>query len=90
LVLLVNKFKINFIIETHSEYLIRALQLEIKKGNIKNNECNLYYFENHPESDTQIKQIRIDQSGLLIDQFGTGFLDESQKMMEELFKTKLN
>jgi predicted ATPase len=90
LVLLVNKFKINFIIETHSEYLIRALQLEIKKENIKNNECNLYYFENHPESDTQIKQIRIDQSGLLIDQFGTGFLDESQKMMEELFKTKLN
>jgi hypothetical protein len=87
---IIKGLKFNFIIETHSEYIIRAIQLLIAKKVISENEIRLYYFENPEAKGTNIKRIRIDRNGFLLDKFSSGFLDETEKAIEELFKLKHN
>jgi predicted ATP-dependent endonuclease of OLD family len=83
-------YNTSFIIETHSEYFIRSIQLEIARNSVTNKDVSLYYFENEKNKGTRIKQIRISNQGFLLDKFGSGFLDESQIKIEELFKIKQN
>lgn len=89
-----NKFNIQFIIETHSEYLIRRLQLltaDYKKEDIpklKPEDSVIYYF-NHPDEVAkgaeQVKEIHILNDGSLTDDFGSGFFDEADKIALELY-----
>jgi predicted ATPase len=83
------KYKIQFIIETHSEYLIRRLQRRTaeyynpKKKNdlsISTDFTQIYYFhppDNIPEGERQIYPINIQKDGALTKNFGTGFFDEA-------------
>ncbi|MGD2086711.1 MAG: DUF3696 domain-containing protein [Candidatus Aminicenantes bacterium] len=80
------KFNIQFIIETHSEYLIRNLQLQITEGNIKSNNVNIYYLNDSNDGREQVKKIQVDSQGNLTQQFGSGFFDESLMLQEELLK----
>ena len=86
-----NKFGCRFIIETHSEYLIRKLQYLTGKGEIEPDLTQLYYF-NHPnkipKGEKQIKKINIQKDGSLTDDFGTGFFDEATNWKFELTKLK--
>lgn len=80
---------IQFIIETHSEYLIRRLQrrtAEFYNENRKNeisiptDYTQIYYFyppDNVPEGEKQIYPINIQRDGALTKNFGTGFFDEA-------------
>jgi predicted ATPase len=89
-----NKFNIQFIIETHSEYLIRRLKLltaDYKKEDIpelKPEDSVIYYF-NHPDEVAkgaeQVKEIHILNDGSLTDDFGSGFFDEADKIALELY-----
>ncbi|MBS1647463.1 MAG: AAA family ATPase [Bacteroidetes bacterium] len=83
------KININFIVETHSEYIIRNLQLQIAEKKISHQNCKIYFFENN-KGTTNIKTIRVDSNGFFEDKFGSGFLDESQKAIENFFKVKHN
>jgi len=77
------KFNIQFIIETHSEYLIRKLQYLTAKGDIDPEFTQLYYFNNPdkiPHGEEQVKKINIQEDGTLSDDFGTGFFDEADKI----------
>lgn len=86
---------IHFIIETHSEYLIRKMQLltaetNKKKTNLKSNDSIIYYF-NHPKKilkkgEKQVKEIRILDNGSLSDNFGSGFTDETESLLLDLMK----
>ncbi len=77
--------KIQLIIETHSEYLIRKLQYLTAKKIISPEMTVIHYFydpkEERPEGEPQIKQINIQTDGRLTGQFGTGFYDESARLM---------
>lgn len=79
-------FNIQFIIETHSEYLIRRLQFLTAKKEIKPEDTIIHYLF-HPESEhtqktgEQLHTIRIQEDGRLDKEFGTGFFDESTKLM---------
>lgn len=82
-------FGIQFIIETHSEYLIRRLQTRTaefyidKKKNQPSisKECTqIYYFyspDQGPEDENQIYPINIMEDGSLTKNFGKGFYDEA-------------
>jgi predicted ATPase len=75
---------INFIIETHSEYLVRKTQLIVKKFEYEiapnENPFSVLYFNN---DDTQwIMQYRED--GKFKNTFGKGFYDESNNLTFEL------
>jgi predicted ATPase len=81
--------KIKFIIETHSEYLIRKLQLlvadtadELKKEDV------LIYYMDIENSNSIIKKIYIEDNGILTDKFGTGFFDEAANQALELMTIK--
>lgn len=86
-------FNIQFIIETHSEYLIRKLQYltanKEHKYNIKPEDTAIYYF-NDPKAlkkgDKQIQRIKIREDGILDGNFGPGFFDEASNLIKEIFK----
>ena len=90
---------INIVIETHSEYLIRRLQLLtnknvdkiLKDGNtnkLKPEDTVIYYFNdpnNIPDGQEQVYPIHINDNGTLTRNFGTGFFDEADNIALELF-----
>lgn len=51
-----------YIIETHSEYIINRLRLLIVKGELKEDDVNLYYFENNGKN-TKTHNIRLHKNG---------------------------
>lgn len=84
-----NKFKINFIIETHSEYLIRKLQYLTAKNDINTEDVVIYYFNADKHVTTQepkIKKIEIRENGNLSETFGPGFYDETTRLQFDLMK----
>ncbi|MEO7048251.1 MAG: DUF3696 domain-containing protein [Ferruginibacter sp.] len=84
------QFNIQFIIETHSEYLIRKLQYLTAKtdSNLKPEHTVIYYFyhpDQVPVGEDQVKKIYINDDGSLTDDFGSGFFDEADNIALELF-----
>lgn len=82
------KYKIQFIIETHSEYLIRKIQYLTGKGDLTPADTSLYYFyhpDEIPKGEKQVKKIEIGQDGRLSDYFGEGFFDEADNLAIQLF-----
>lgn len=86
-----NSFNIQFIIETHSEYLIRKMQYLTAKQKIKTEDTVIYYFHDPnevPAGEGQVKKIQILEDGSLSDDFGTGFFDEAANLELELIRLK--
>ena len=86
--IIVDLLRINIIVETHSEYLIRKLQYLTAKGIIEKDHIQLYYFhhpDNIPHGENQIKKININEDGSLTDNFGTGFFDEADNIAIDLY-----
>lgn len=88
-------FGINFILETHSEYLIRKLQYLTAKGDINTNQTVIHYIGNpdknrRAEGEEQIISINIKRNGHLSRPFGTGFLDEADNLAMSLLDFALN
>ncbi|WP_374756318.1 DUF3696 domain-containing protein [Dyadobacter psychrotolerans] len=80
-----------FIVETHSEYLIRKLQYLTAKKQVKPSDSVIYYFHdpnNVPKGEKQVKKIEILEDGSLSDDFGPGFFDEAANWELELIRLK--
>ncbi len=85
-----NFFGVNFIIETHSEYLIRKLQFLRAKNNFNQKTVLIYNMSkpslSNPKSGN--RKIEINLDGSLSESFGEGFFDEADKIALELFLLK--
>lgn len=81
-------YDIHFIVETHSEYLIRKLQNHIGKGTIKPDALSFLYVEDGNGSERKVRDIGIAQDGRLTDKFGSGFFDEADSLAMNLLKIK--
>ncbi len=86
-------YNIRFIIETHSEYLIRKLQTLVAKKELKPDDVALHYIYHHddakrPAGKPQVLNIKINEDGSLTDEFGTGFFDEATNWKVELIRLK--
>ena len=79
------EFKVKFILETHSEYFIRKLQILTKKGAIFPKNTVIYYENSLPNTNMKIA---IDNNGNLLGEFGEGFIDESDDLALKLLKLK--
>ena len=82
------KFGKQFIIETHSEYLIRKMQYLTAKKILKSEEDLVIHYFNTPEkADTEkrIITIHIKEDGTLTEDFGKGFFDEADNLSLDLF-----
>ncbi len=81
------KYNIHFIIETHSEYLIRKLQVMIadKDNTLTSNDVSLNYVEKNEKGVSHNRQIKILDDGRLDGSFGEGFYDEAGSLSRQLF-----
>ena len=75
-----------FLIETHSEYMIRKFQYLVLKDRIKAKDVLIYYFKdpNDTSDEPLVKKINIQKDGRLTSGFGKGFLDETGRLMASL------
>ncbi len=84
----------HFIIETHSEYLIRRLQLLVagvdvdEKQKLDKNDVSIAYIYTKEEAEKEnqpiVKNIAICEDGYLDDTFGSGFFDEATNLSRKL------
>jgi predicted ATPase len=76
------KYNLQFVIETHSEYFIRKLQVLIATDVLKQSDVNIYYFNKSSNKTAAEKcyEITIDEFGTLSRNFGSGFFDESSNL----------
>lgn len=86
-------YNIHFVIETHSEYLIRKIQTLTAKKKIEADEISILYvycpnIEQRPLYTPQVKSISIKPDGRLSDSFGPGFFDEADNSAMELLTLK--
>lgn len=83
-------FEIRFLIETHSEYIIRKTQLNIAEKIIPKDYIKIYYFQpiDKNESEPKILNIVINENGSLSEDFGKGFIDEAVNLKLQLLQIK--
>ncbi|MBV6511065.1 MAG: hypothetical protein FMNOHCHN_00544 [Ignavibacteriaceae bacterium] len=81
--------KTKYMIETHSEHLIRGYQLLIAKRKIKPEHIRFYYF-NPTKGKTKVVNLKVDNFGNFITPWPNGFFSEasdlSYKLLEEQLK----
>ncbi|SFN17242.1 AAA ATPase domain-containing protein [Algoriella xinjiangensis] len=75
------------IVETHSEYLIRRLQVLSIQNKLDRNNLGITYFPTELNQDPY--QLRINKDGSLDKNFGSGFFDEAGNHMLELMRFNL-
>lgn len=76
-------YNVHFIIETHSEYIVRKLQLLVAKHIVDREDISILYVYNKddkPLLEPQVKQIEIRKNGMLDGTFGEGFFDEADML----------
>jgi predicted ATPase len=79
---------INFIIETHSEYLIRKLQFLTASKKVGTDKSIIYYFNADKyvtATEPKVKAIEIQSNGSLSKPFATGFFDVVDDIALDLF-----
>lgn len=78
------EYHFRFIIETHSEYMIRKTQAMIATGDVKyeDNPFKVYYF---PEEGAPYDMV-YQQSGMFENKFDEGFFDEASKQQFSVIK----
>lgn len=85
------KHGIRFVIETHSEYLIRKFQVLVadKDCPLKADDVSLNYVDKGLDGVATNRKIGIAEDGSLMDSFGAGFFDEAGGLSRQLLKLSL-
>ena len=76
------QFNIHFIIETHSEYLIRRLQVRVAEKNIPAENVSVIYVDENSNP----YNMGVAQNGKFSQDFGSGFFDEADNAAIQLFE----
>ena len=78
-------FGLQMLIESHSEYLIRKLQILVAKAECNSEDIAIYYLD-QINSQVLVRKIGILQDGVLSEAFGPKFFDEASSEVMELFR----
>lgn len=86
-------FGIHFIIETHSEYLIRKMQYLIAsdQSDLVSSDVSVYYLHDPkhiPKGEKQVYKLDIREDGFINNDFGKGFFDEASTLSLGLLNLK--
>lgn len=86
------KYGLKFIIETHSEYILRRSQVLVSKEELNvganENPFCVYYFPIDTENELQPYRLEYQADGVFNRNFGNGFFDEASSSTLELLKLK--
>jgi len=77
----------NLLIETHSEHIIRKLQIMFAKGEITDKDVNINYFDNK-SGKTRVKKMEMEENGFFKEPWPDGFFDESYSLTKQLLKAQ--
>ena len=81
----------NIIIETHSEHMIRKVQVLIAKGDIEKDGVAVYYFNKDEKTGiTSIKEMELEYNGFFKEPWPDGFFDDSYNLARELIYARKN
>ena len=76
-----------FLIETHSEHLLRGIQVHIAKGNILKDDVAVYYIGKRKNGNGYVKEMKLTDTGLFEEEWPEGFLfEDSFNQSRELLK----
>lgn len=77
----------NILIETHSEHLIKKIQVLIANKELDKSNVRVFYFDNK-NSKSKIKEMEIEENGFFKEPWPDGFFDESYNLSKELLFPK--
>lgn len=86
-----NCHNVQFILETHSEYLVRRIQTLVAKQDspLSKEDVSIIYVNNRvQEGEKKVRQIEIADDGRLKEPFGPGFFDEADSLAMNLLMIK--
>ena len=83
----IKTFEVRFIVETHSEYLIRKTQVLTAEKYLSVDDTVIYYFSEYTGK-SNVSTISINENGSTSSEFGPGFFDEAGVLKFQLLKTK--
>ena len=81
-------YGVNFIVETHSEYLLRKIQTLVARKSLSSGDIAIYYFTG--ETDIPVREIGITPYGTFNQEFGPGFFDEADNLALSLMKSQMS
>ena len=76
----------NYLIETHSEHILRGLQVEVAKGNLDKDNISVYYVGKRKNGNSYIKELKLNDNGRFADKWPEGFYETGFKQAMELMK----
>lgn len=80
-----------YIIETHSEHIVRKVQVLIAQGKLSKDQVAVYYFDKDEISGvTSIKEMELEDNGFFKEPWPDGFFDDSYNLTKELLRANKN
>lgn len=80
-----------YIIETHSEHIVRKIQVLIARGDLPKEKVAVYYFDkNKTTGITSIKEMELEDNGFFKEPWPDGFFDDSYNLARELIYARKN
>lgn len=78
------------IIETHSEHLIRKLQVLVSDPNCKltNEDVAIYYIDKDESGNAYVKNLKLNPNGKFAEKWPSGFFDKAHELSMELLKNQ--
>lgn len=68
-----------WIVETHSEMIVRRLQRRIREGTISNDDVCVLYVDPQDDGSSTIERLELDEDGRFLDEWPHGFFDEGYR-----------
>lgn len=83
--------KKKILVETHSEHLIRKLQILVadKKYPISKDMVKIYYVDKNEKGDAQIEEMKLLDNGKFENPWPAGFFDRGYQLSRELARTSI-
>ena len=83
-----NKLKKQILIETHSEHLIRKLQVLVAKGKLPVSDLKIYYVDKNEQGIASVEEMELLDNGKFKKAWKTGFFDQSFELTMELLNAE--
>lgn len=78
----------NFVIETHSEHLVRGFQVLVAKGQLQVEDIVIYYVEKDHDGLSTVRALNMDEKGFFNEPWPAGFFDQAYLQSMELIAGK--
>ena len=86
-----SKSRVNFLIETHSEHIVRKIQVLIAQEKLKKEKVAVYYFGKDKETgNTLIEEMELEDNGFFKKPWPDGFFDDSYNLTKDLLRANKN